>query len=134
MVHKWLKLHRCESQTEPCAGLHQEWLSCSLGEVNGMCGAVPGLVCGPQLQAYLACAGGIEENPCGPGPMGGCSCFAVQGGGQFFYEQYCEPGDGCVCIFNGGEIAGTCTPQETFCGIVEGCCAGVFFAQGIPGA
>lgn len=95
-----------------------------------MCGSVPGTVCSPPLDDYLACMGGFDALSCDMAPDGGCQCSAIAGGGATVLEVVCEPGAGCLCIDGGVEV-GFCEPNDAVCGIDDGCCAGVFFTDGL---
>ena len=119
----------CEGLVEPCRALHQTWLGCGLGEANTMCGSIPGQLCVSELNQYIDCVGGFIDESCDAAPGGGCQCFGVVNGGQFFYEQFCDSDDSCFCLRD-GELVGGCAPNDTACGITDGCCAGVFFTGG----
>jgi hypothetical protein len=107
-----------------CGELHQQWLSCSLGETNTMCGFGPGAICGPTLEEYLDCTGEIAgPSGCGIGPDF-CSCSVFVSPGIDLTTE-CD-GDGCICL-RGGEVVGTCDGAQMDCEVVTGCCAGPLF-------
>ena len=116
---------RCDDVPPVCRDAHQRWMSCSLGEVNTMCGSVPPLVCGDDLAEYLSCIGIDGDELCSGGGGFACRCESFVSPGVLL-QQECDDAGTCTCSV--GDIPmGFCDKGDASCGIFGGCCAGIFF-------
>lgn len=113
---------RCESAPAACRALQEEWVSCSLAATGTMCGLAPGQDCGGRLADYLECRGINADEQC---ELLGPDCYCEDFSNAPF-SQFCTEGQGCECYYGDG-LVGRCDPGLEACGIVNGCCAGLFF-------
>jgi len=108
-----------------CGRLHDDFITCALGEIGSLCGSVPAVACASSLNAWLTCTDIVVQEGCAVGPQGTCNCEALVSPG-IEYSQSCTPGQGCTCLV-GGLPLGSCEPNDELCGISDGCCSGFFF-------
>lgn len=114
-----------------CAPLLDAFLGCVVQTSSPGCD-LP-VECEGESNAFGACIGGnppgCGDTACG-GNSGSCACKVVCDDHTLSVE--CSPGnatDFCTC-FKDGVPVGKCTMPQTgmmSCGIVDGCCADVFF-------
>ncbi len=115
-----------------CASQHNGWLACYIeAGANSVCGYAPG--CKTKLNSWLSCESpGLvnSSSTCWGSSDGSCGCGADDG--ATYFETECYTGSGtstCLCKVNGKDM-GKCTfpgPATEACGVLDGCCAGVFF-------
>jgi hypothetical protein len=116
----------CDKRADgPCALPLEAWIACSLDPLVKICGIGPGPggVCIEQRNAYLDCTGEYDgEQDCQTSAED-CTCTGKTTNGEL--GTACDESS-CAC-YRDGTLVATCQGTKLACGILSGCCAGVFF-------
>jgi hypothetical protein len=120
----------CLSVKPECVALHENWLDCLMkNQMGTTCAAVP--ACKGALDAYLMCAGPVQNGGCGADSNGNCTCSDAVGNHK--YTSQCSPAGmgqfSCSCSIDGmpiGKCFGPGGPMSA-CIVDTSCCANLYF-------